>query len=258
MRAVPSEAPRFWAVPWRPPASFVLSRGADDMITLPSWDIISPAPTPNSASESLKPVSFEVHVDRADEHERSDDHRAESDLHHQPGRQPGSELGADERRDEHRRRHRQQLLTGLERVEAEHDLEVDRAARRRCPSARAAATSASSGRRGATRCAAARVRATCPARAAPAVPPTAEEPEEQDAADDQERHQREAERSDLGAADRGRVERLQPAPLTALQDAEHDQAKTRRPKGPHRRNRAVAGGQVAAPAASACARAGSR
>ena len=28
------------------------------MITLPSWDIIRPAPTPNSASESLNPVSF--------------------------------------------------------------------------------------------------------------------------------------------------------------------------------------------------------
>ncbi len=52
----------------------------------------------------------------------------------------------------------------------------------------------------------------------------AEEPEEEDAADDQERHQRKAERGDLMAPDGGRVEGLQPAPLTALQDAEDDQA----------------------------------
>jgi hypothetical protein len=35
--AVPSEAPRFWAVPWRPPASLVFAGSTDDMMTFPSW-----------------------------------------------------------------------------------------------------------------------------------------------------------------------------------------------------------------------------
>ena len=35
MSAVPSDAPRFCAVPWRPPASFVCAGSTDDMITLP-------------------------------------------------------------------------------------------------------------------------------------------------------------------------------------------------------------------------------
>ena len=57
MSAVPSEAPRFCAVPCSPPASLVCSGSTEDMITLPSWDSISPAPAPNSASASAKSVS---------------------------------------------------------------------------------------------------------------------------------------------------------------------------------------------------------
>ena len=58
MSAVPSDAPRFWAVPWRPPASFVCAGGADEMITFPSCDASSPAPTPNTASPTRNPTSF--------------------------------------------------------------------------------------------------------------------------------------------------------------------------------------------------------
>ena len=65
----------------------------------------------------------------------------------------------------------------------------------------------------------------------PPLLPEAEEPEEEDTADDQERHQREAERRDLLAADRGCVDRLQPAPGAALQDAEDDQAEARGGEG---------------------------
>ena len=41
------------------------------------------------------------------------------------GREARGELRAGQRRDEHRHRHREQALAGLERVEAEHDLQVD-------------------------------------------------------------------------------------------------------------------------------------
>ena len=60
MIAVPSEDPRFWAVPWSPPPSLVLAGGTEDMITLPSCEASRPAPAPISASATLKPVSFSV------------------------------------------------------------------------------------------------------------------------------------------------------------------------------------------------------
>ena len=47
-RAVPSDEPRFWAVYWSPPTSLPRSTGADETITLPSWDAIAPMPAPMS------------------------------------------------------------------------------------------------------------------------------------------------------------------------------------------------------------------
>ena len=60
MNAVPSDAPRFCAVPWSPPASFVWSGGAADMMTLPSWEASSPAPTPKMARPIAKPKQDEL------------------------------------------------------------------------------------------------------------------------------------------------------------------------------------------------------
>ena len=57
-----------------------------------------------------------------------------------------------------------------------------------------------------------------------ALLPGGEAAEDDEAADDQERHQREPERRDLVPVDRQRVNRLDPAPRAALQDPEHDQA----------------------------------
>jgi hypothetical protein len=56
-----------------------------------------------------------------------------------------------------------------------------------------------------------------------ALLPREEAAEDDKAADDQERHQREAERRDLVPIDRWCGDRLDPAPGTALQDPEHDQ-----------------------------------
>jgi hypothetical protein len=69
-------------------------------------------------------VQFDV--DRADEDESRDHHCRETDLHYEPWRKTGRELRAGERCDEHRDRHRQQSYAGLERVELQDDLEVDR------------------------------------------------------------------------------------------------------------------------------------
>ena len=60
MIAVPSEDPRFWAVPWSPPASLVFVGATEDMITFPSCEASSPAPAPMSASATLKPGSLSV------------------------------------------------------------------------------------------------------------------------------------------------------------------------------------------------------
>ena len=60
MIAVPSDDPRFWAVPWSPPPSLVLCGGTEDMITLPSCEASSPAPAPIKAIAILKPGSLSV------------------------------------------------------------------------------------------------------------------------------------------------------------------------------------------------------
>src|SRR6478752_5155894 len=56
-----------------------------------------------------------------------------------------------------------------------------------------------------------------------ALLPCQEAAEDDEAADDQERHQRKSERRDLVPVDRGRGDGLDPAPAAALEDPEHDQ-----------------------------------
>ena len=124
--AVPSEAPRFCAVPCRPPASLVLAGSTDDMITLPSCDSSSPAPTPNSASATANCRLVQLDVDRRRAGARDATTSAsEPGLRDALGREAGGEPRPGMRRDEHRHRHREQPLAGLEGVEAEHHLEVD-------------------------------------------------------------------------------------------------------------------------------------
>ncbi len=100
--------------------------GAEDMITLPSCDISSPAPMPKNTSDTANAVPFRRHVDRPDQHERGDRHRGEADLNDDSRPASNRRLRAGKRCDQHRYRHREETLPGLERVEAEHDLEVHR------------------------------------------------------------------------------------------------------------------------------------
>ena len=124
--AVPSEDPRFWAVPWSPPASLVCVGATADMMTFPSCDASSPAPAPIRASATLKPVSFSVTSSVAEHHERADADPDQPDLRDDARRAPGRDPRAQQREDEHRHRQREQALAGLERVEPEHDLQVHR------------------------------------------------------------------------------------------------------------------------------------
>ena len=125
MIAVPSEEPRFWAVPCRPPASLDCVGATADMITFPSCEASSPAPAPISASASLKPVSLRVTSSVGEHHRGADADRDQPDLRDRARRAPLGHARAEEREHEHRHRQRQQALAGLERIEAEHDLQVD-------------------------------------------------------------------------------------------------------------------------------------
>ena len=58
--AVPSAPPRYWKVPWTPPASLVSDGFTADMITLPIWETISPAPKPISPRETPKATELSV------------------------------------------------------------------------------------------------------------------------------------------------------------------------------------------------------
>ena len=94
------------------------------MITLPSCEASRPAPAPMSASAILKPGVVERHVERREHHDRADADRDEPELRDGARRAPGRDPRAQQREDEHRDRQRQQALAGLERVEAQHDLQV--------------------------------------------------------------------------------------------------------------------------------------
>ena len=193
MSAVPSEAPRFWAVPWRPPASFVFSGGADDMITLPSCDIIRPGADAEQRERELEPGLVQFDVDRADEDERvRPPSRARPICTTSLGASRAASFGPASAAMSIVTDIGSSRLPGLERVEPEDDLEVDRKdeegahqhellrhQRRQTRAERLDAQQRTVEQRVLTE-------------PLPPLLPQAEEPEQEDAADDQERHQREA------------------------------------------------------------------
>ena len=165
------------------------------MMTLPSCDIISPAPTPNNASANLNSGLVQLDVDRADQDEAATTIAASPIWTTSLGEARRTSFGP------------ASAATSMVTDIGSSRLPVSNASsrarpggrpegRRRCPSARAAGTSASPDRRGAARCAAARGRAACPGPAAPAVPPTRRRTRAGETADDQEGHEREPERRD--------------------------------------------------------------
>ena len=231
------------------------------MITLPSWESSRPAPTPKTASAIANPAlvrarrrSSPSRSDRRDdERERARPARRAS------GRSRAASLGPGERRDEHRHRHREQPLAGLERVQAEHDLQVDGQHEERPEQDRAAASAASSGRRAAARSAAASGRAACrgPARSRRSSH-SANAPRQPSPARMRNGTTEKPNGVISVAADRQRAARLDPAPLAALEDPEDDEPE------PERRERDAdevelrRGARRAARPAAGGARAGSR
>ena len=60
MRATPSDDPSCWPVYCRPPASPRPEASTEDCTTLPSWETMSPMPTPSSAMDALNAPSARV------------------------------------------------------------------------------------------------------------------------------------------------------------------------------------------------------
>ena len=187
----PSEAPRFCAVPWSPPASFVLLWSTDDMITLPSCESSRPAPMPKTASAIAKPVPFELDVDRA-EQARTPRRRARAS----PTWRRASARAAPRAAARAARRAASPPTSGTAACPSRTRRSRARpggrrAARRTCPSGSAAASAASRARRAGARSAAACGRAARPRprrsrrsshRAnAPRIPSPAEDQERHDA-----------------------------------------------------------------------------
>ena len=54
-RATPSDEPSCWPVNCSPPASPRPEASTEDCTTLPSWEAMSPMPTPSTAIDQAKP-----------------------------------------------------------------------------------------------------------------------------------------------------------------------------------------------------------
>ncbi len=168
------------------------------------------------------------------------------DLRDGARRAPGRDPRAQQREDQHRHRQRKQALAGLERVEADHDLQVHRDDEERAhqdellpdqrrepgPQLRDAQQR--------------RVEQHVAAEAGATLLPLDERPEQREPSEHHERHDGEAQRRDLGVADRQWRARLDEAPHAAAQDRDHDQAQSGRgkrhpddvePRAPRRRGR---------------------
>ena len=180
MRAVPSEAPRFCAVPWRPPASFVFSGGADGHDHVAELGHQQACADAEQRERELERESRSVRRRSCRRDERCDHHRERGRSARRASARAGRRASGRQRRDEHRHRHRQQPFPGLERVEAEHDLQVDgkdEEGAHQHELLRHQRRQAGAQRRDLQQCAG---RAACPGEALAALLPQAEEPEQEE------------------------------------------------------------------------------
>ena len=70
MNATPSAEPSCWPVNCSPPASLRPDSSTDDWMTLPSWEIIRPIPTPSTPMRQREPGVGEVGLDRREQRAR--------------------------------------------------------------------------------------------------------------------------------------------------------------------------------------------
>ena len=94
------------------------------MITLPELRGEQAGARADEGERDLEAGVVERHVERREHHDRADADRDQPELRDGARRAPAGDPRAQQREDEHRHRQRQQALAGLERVEAQHDLQV--------------------------------------------------------------------------------------------------------------------------------------
>ena len=124
--AVPSEEPRLCAAPWSPPASDALSSPTDDITTFPSCETIRPTPAAEERERDRKGRAVEVRIDRGHRPDQADEEEQEADPDDSLRRDAIGRARPDDGGDHHRDRDGQELDPGLERVVADHELEVER------------------------------------------------------------------------------------------------------------------------------------
>ena len=98
IRATPSDEPSCCPVYCRPPASPRPEASTEDCTTLPSWEAISPIPTPSTAIETAKPMSARSGCTVASSATDADDGGDQAGLHDRPHGVSGREPRADVRR----------------------------------------------------------------------------------------------------------------------------------------------------------------
>ena len=220
--AVPSDAPRFCAVPCSPPASLVWSGGDgrhDDVPELRRQQSRHrPRTAPSRArTRSLSSTSSVARTATAPAVTATSPSRATAF-----GERPRGEPRSRQRRDEHRDRHRDQPLAGVEGIQADDDLEIDGQDEERAqqdelldPERRQA---------GAEMDDVEKREVEQPIAPVPGHPqfPGREGPQDPESAEDQERHEGEPQRGDHPTVDLGVAGRDDETPGTALEDREHD------------------------------------
>ena len=228
MIAVPSEEPRFWAVPWSPPASLDLLSGDRRHDHVPQLGRQHSAACADQRERDLEARVVQLDVERREHHDRTGADRHEPDLRNGAGRAAGGHLGAEESEDQHRKRKREQTFAGLECVESQDHLEVDGDHEERAHQDDLLPDQARQPRAQLLDPQQRRVEQGVAAQADAPLLPDDESPEQRQTAEHQERRGREPQRRDLRSADRRRGAWLDESPDAAAQNREHDQAEPAR------------------------------
>ena len=216
--ATPREEPSCCPVYCRPPASARPEASTEDCTTLPSWDAMRPIPTPRIAIETANPASLSSGSIVASRISTAStvvvEPGPDDPAHREAGRQPRAGRGGQEHGD----RDGQHLDAGLQGVEAEHELQVQRHHEEDAHEDEVLAEQPDQARAQRQDPQQAQVHERVGAGLLPVALPHRERPQQDGAADDHPDGQGEAQRGDRG------VLRHHPAPGARLQRAEHDDA----------------------------------
>ena len=124
--ATPSDAPRFSEVPCRPPASLPREESTDDMMTLPTCDAMQPQASADQRHADGEANGGEVRTQEVEQDDLADEQRRQAALHDELRAEARRHRRTAQREDEQCDRQREDRLAGLQRVEAQHRLQVQR------------------------------------------------------------------------------------------------------------------------------------